>query len=180
MNSELINAVMPILEWIGLVGYGLIGWGMSQTSDVRVKGAVITACAINSLYFYALGMWISAAVVLLTAFRIAVSLKFRHPVVAIPFVVLAGSMPWILPSADVLSALAGIIGTIAVFWARGVWLKAILLSGTAIWLTNNALSGAWIGVLGEAFILAMGLKYLWQHRSEFERRRGEVRPAEQA
>lgn len=166
MEVNLLSAGMPILEWVGILGYGLVAWGMGQASDARLKTAVIAACLINALYFYALGMLISSTVVLLTAIRITVSLRYRHPMVGIPFLIGAASMPWWLPSGDVLAALAGVLGTIAVFWAQGLWLKRILLMGTVTWLVNNALSGAWIGVIGEAVILCFGLRYLWRHRHE--------------
>jgi hypothetical protein len=71
------------------MGYALVALGMIQHSDIRVKSFIIAACFVNSKYFLALGMWISAAVVVLTAFRIGVSMKFRHPVVAVPFVLLS-------------------------------------------------------------------------------------------
>lgn len=166
MNIEMIESFLPALQWAGVLGYGLVAWGMSQHSDVRVKTAIISACLINSLYFYALGMWISAAVVILTAIRITISLKFRQSYVAIPFLLMAAAMPFVLPSGDILSALAGILGTVAVFWGKGLWLKRILLMASATWILNNALSGAWIGVIGESIILMFGLRYLWRHRHQ--------------
>jgi hypothetical protein len=155
------------MEWIGIVGYALVALGMIQHSDIRVKSFIIAACFVNSLYFLALGMWISAAVVVLTAFRIGVSMKFRHPVVAVPFVLLSALLPFCLPSGDVLAAIAGVIGAVAVFWAKGLWLKRILLLASATWILNNALSGAWIGVAGESFVFVLGLRFLWiQRQSE--------------
>lgn len=155
---------MPAMEWAGIIGYALVAWGMSQGSDIRVKSSIITACLVNSLYFYALGMWISSVVVILTAIRITVSMRFRHPVVALPFVALSLLLPFWLPSGDVLAAIAGVIGTVAVFWANGLWLKRILLFASATWVLNNALSGAWIGVVGECIILMFGFRFLWRHR----------------
>lgn len=146
----------------GVLGYALAAFGFFVSDDQRTKLFLVFACACNMMYFAFNGMYISASVVALTGIRMGVSMIFRHWAVGILFIVVAISTPWLVNSDDWISVIPGVTGTIAAYWLSGARMRILFMIGSAVWVINNALSGAWVGVAGELLLIGAGISGLLQ------------------
>lgn len=152
----------------GVIGYAFAAVGFFSSKDQKTKLLLVLACVANSLYFGFNEMYISASIIILTGLRIGISMYFRHTVVGVFFLATAILTPLVVESNDWISILPGITGTIAAFWMTGRPMRVMLIVGSSLWILNNALSGAWIGVFGESILVTAGI--LGLIRSSFRTR----------
>lgn len=153
-----LNHLLPHLsneQWIGVLGYSLAIVGFMFRADLMVKGAITLACLVNGFYFFAVEMFITAAINGLTALRVGLSMFWRPAWLGVAFILLSISMPWWIDSADWLAVTASVSGTIAVFWLSGLAFRWMMLVTTALLMANAWQGEAWAGVLGEGIILVI-------------------------
>lgn len=141
----------------GVVGYAFAAIGFFSSKDRKTKLFLVMACISNALYFGFNEMLISASIVLLTGLRIGTSMYTRHTAVGVFFLLAAILPPFVVSSNDWVSVLPGITGTIAAFWMTGRPMRVMLIIGSLLWIVNNALSGAWVGVIGESILVTSGI-----------------------
>lgn len=151
---------MAIYNLLGILGYLLVAIGVFNKDDLITKKLIIAACIVNSGYFFLQDLFVSSAVVLLTATRIYISLKERPHYVGWIFILLTLGTPLYAPSTDYIAMIPSLLGVIAVYWFQGIAMRSIMLTGTAFWVINNYIEGAWIGFFGEIFVLTVGLSRL--------------------
>lgn len=125
-----------------------------QRDDRRLRYLVTGLSLTYTVHFTLLGNPAAAAGSGISAVRTLLTLYTRSPWVAglvvlsnIVFgLAVASSWQHLLPLAG------SIIGTLAMFFLDGIALRLTLLSGTALWLTNNILSGSIGGAALETLI----------------------------
>lgn len=151
---------MDVFSPAQLVGYLAFVLGVTafaQRIDGRLKFLVASECVVYTVHFYLLGNSAAAISAAISAVRMFVSLKTRAPALAIFF--LAANLILGLALATSWTACfaiaAGCSGTVAVFYLRGIGMRALLLGATLCWLTNNILSGSIGGTMLESIIAAV-------------------------
>lgn len=155
----------------GVIGYAFAAIGFFSSKDQKTKLFLVLACLCNCLYFGLNGMLISASIVILTGLRIAISMYTRHTLVGLFFLMMAILTPVFIESNDWVSILPGITGTLAAFWMTGRSMRVMLIVGSALWILNNALAGAWVGVVGESILVTAGILGLIRSTRVLRRKR---------
>ncbi len=168
-----------------LVGYlafflGVIAF--AQRLDWKLKFLVGSECVAYTAHFFLLGNNAAAVSAALASLRTFASLKTRSAWVAGFFLLanivlgLAVATSW----AAIFPIAAGVSGTVAVFFLRGVAMRLLLLCATLCWLTNNILSGSIGGTLLESSIALVNattmLRLWWTGRVPQRTRRGAASP----
>lgn len=150
-----------------LVGYlafvlGIIAF--SQRIDWRLKFLVASECVVYTAHFFLLGNNAAAVSAALSALRTFASLKTHSPWVAGFFLVLNLALGIGVATSwtAVFPILAGLSGTVAVFFLRGIGMRLVLLCATLCWLTNNILSGSIGGTLLESTIAVVNSTTMWR------------------
>jgi hypothetical protein len=150
-----------------LVGYlafvlGIIAF--SQRIDWRLKFLVASECVVYTAHFFLLGNNAAAVSAALSALRTFASLKTHSPWVAGFFLVLNLALGIGVATSwtAVFPILAGLSGTVAVFFLRGIGMRLVLLCATLCWLTNNILSGSIGGTLLESCIAVVNGTTMWR------------------
>ncbi|UJX41398.1 YgjV family protein [Desulfovibrio sp. JY] len=152
---------------VGYVAFALGIFAFAQRIDWRLKFLVASECVAYTLHFYLLGNNAASVSAALSAMRTFASLKTRSAWVAGFFLVLnlvlgvAVATSW----TAVFPIMAGLSGTVAVFFLRGIGMRLGLLCATLCWLTNNILSGSIGGTMLEssiAVVNATTMLRLWR------------------
>lgn len=143
--------------YFGVIGYALAASGFFSSNDQKTKLLLVLACLSNCLYFGFNEMYISASIVALTGLRIGMSMYTRHYLIGVFFLMTTIMTPLFVSSNDWISILPGITGTIAAFWMTGRSMRVMLIVGSSLWIINNALAGAWVGVIGESILVLAGV-----------------------
>jgi hypothetical protein len=140
-----------------LVGYlafvlGVIGF--AQRIDWRLKLLVASECVVYTVHFSLLGNNPAAASAAISATRMFVALRTRSPALAVLFLLLNLVLGVVLAESwtACFAIGAGLAGTAAVFFLKGIGMRVLLLGATLCWLTNNILSGSIGGTLLESII----------------------------
>ena len=144
-------------ELIGTVGYAIAFWAVASERDAHMRLGLGAACGINALYFWLSGMHLTAAAMLFTAARIAITVVWRPAWLA--YIVIGSYLliPFFIPGSDYLVIAAAIFGTCAVFFATGLRMRALVAICTGLLCANAAIGGAVAGAVGEGLILGMSL-----------------------
>lgn len=141
----------------GYVTFALGVVAFAQRIDWRLKFLVASECVAYTVHFILLGNNPAAASASIAAVRMFASLKTRSPSVAWFFLIV--NLVFCLALATSWTAVfpigAGLAGTVAVFFVRGLAMRGLLLGATLCWLTNNILSGSIGGTMLEASIAAV-------------------------
>lgn len=148
-------------------GYAAFAFGLAcfaQTDDRRFKVFMALECAAYALHFALLGEATAVASTLISLGRSLAALKARTPAVGLGFIALnlvAGAClfeGWL----SLLPIAASVIGTTALFFLRGLPMRALMLLGTSLWLVNNLLVGSVGGSLLEACLLLANATTIWR------------------
>jgi hypothetical protein len=154
---------------VGYVAFVLGVAAFAQRIDWRLKLLSASQCLAYTLHFLLLANNPASASAGVSAVRMFTALKTRSPYVAVFFLLLnlgaglAVTTSWTacFPIA------AGLAGTTAVFFFKGIAMRLLLLGATACWLTNNILSGSIGGSLLESTIAVVNtttIVRLWLER----------------
>lgn len=130
-----------------------------QRDDRRLRYLVIALSLAYTVHFALLGNPTASVSALVSAFRSWLSLRTRALRVALAIVavnVALGALT-VTEWRHLLPLVGAVVGTLAMFLLKGIRLRLALLCGTALWLTNNILSGS-IG--GSALEATIGLTNL--------------------
>ena len=158
-----------------LVGYVALVLGVAaflQKSDTRLKVLISAESIAYVVHFCLLGNYPASGSALISCLRNLTSIRSRSPVWIAVYVALGLALGvccakswlgWLPISA---SALA----TVAVFVLRGVFLRAVLLVCTLLWLVNNLLSGSVGGSVLEAIIALSNLVTICRMAAEHRQR----------
>ncbi len=139
---------------VGYLAFVLGVVAFAQRIDWKLKLLVATECAVYTLHFALLGNNAAALSAGLTTARMFVSLKTRSPGLAVFFLAANLVLGTALATSwtACFSIAAGCSGTVAVFFLRGIGMRALLFVSTLCWLANNILSGSIGGTLLESII----------------------------
>lgn len=151
---------MDIYNYIGFIGYFIVALAVFNKNDQVTKRLLIAACLFNATYFGFQELYISSGMNLVAALRIFLSLFYVTRKAAWLFIGIAIATPFVVPSTDYIAVIPAIMGTIAVYWLKGIPMRMVLLTGTCFWMLNNYIEGAWIGFFGEMFALTVGISRL--------------------
>lgn len=141
----------------GIIGYSFAAIGFFSSKDQKTKVFLVLACLCNGLYFALNELYISAAIVGITGLRIGVSIYLRNTLIGVLFLITTIAIPLLVESSDWMAVIPGVTGTIAAYWMTGRSMKIMLIVGSLLWILNNAISGAWIGVIGESILVVSGV-----------------------
>lgn len=150
----------PFADVLGpaqLLGYLAFALGVAaflQRSDRRLKVLLAAESLAYAVHFAVLGNPTAAASAVINAARSGLSLRWRSRGIAVAAVAVYLAMGLALARgpAGWLPVVASSLGAIAVFTLDGIRMRLLLLVCTAMWLTNNVLSGSIGGTLLESFI----------------------------
>lgn len=145
------------------LGYAAFVLGMAcflQTDDRRFKIFMALECAAYIGHFALLGQPTAVASTAVSLGRSIASLRWRTPAVGVFFVLLsAGLGAWLFEGwLSLLPIAASCLGTTALFFLRGLRMRALMLLGTLLWLVNNLLVGSIGGSLLEACLALANLR----------------------
>lgn len=151
---------MDFLAPAQLVGYLAFFLGVvafAQRIDWRLKLLVATECVVYAVHFALLGNNPASASAAIAAVRMFAALKTRSPYVAAFFLGINLILGLVLARdwTAVFAIMAGLSGTVGVFFCTGIGMRLLLLGATLCWLTNNILSGSIGGTLLESTIAAV-------------------------
>lgn len=153
VRSSLPAASSPA-QLMGYVAFVLGVTAFLQKSDGRLKFFNASQCLAYTAHFAMLGNYAASSSALVSSVRSFLALRFHSrtlaaAIVAINLVLgaLTANVWW-----GWLSVASSCISTVAVFTMRDVALRVALLACTALWLTNNVLSGSIGGTLLECLI----------------------------
>jgi len=153
---------MPLLAPAQLAGYVALALGVSaflQRDDRRLKLLIAAECFVYVAHFLLLGRPPAASSAFVSGVRNLLSLRFRSAWlaaasvganVAIALAISTRGTGWI-------PVIGSCLGAIAVFTLRGIPMRLLLLSSTALWLTNNLLSHSVGGTILETLIAAASI-----------------------
>lgn len=150
-------------HFLAAIAYFFVISGILINDDILTKKLIIVACILNAFYFYFLGLHISSSMMILTGFRIFISIYTKNFIISLFFICVAIITPYFLKTIDYISALTGITGTIAVFWLKGIWMRALIILTSFIWVVNNYYYGAYMAFVGEALVFSFGILKLLHH-----------------
>jgi len=142
-----------------LLGYLALVLGVSaflQRDDRRLRLLLVAECAAYGLHFALLGNPSAAASVSVSAARNLASLRFRTAWLAAASVAANVALAVALGThgRGWIPVVGSCLGGIAIFTLEGIPLRLLLLTSTALWLTNNVLSGSVGGTILESLIAA--------------------------
>ena len=142
-----------------LFGYAAFAFGIAcflQKSDRRFKVLLSIECLSCVIHFWLLGNPTAAGVSAVSVARSLVSMHTRSARVAFAFMLCSAGMGVWLGSGwlSVLPVAASCVGTSALFLFSGIRMRMLMLVGSALWLSNNIVSGSIGGTLLELMILS--------------------------
>ncbi len=148
---------MDIFSPVQIVGYVafLLGvGGFLQKDDRRFKIFNIGQCLAYIVHFALLGNPAAAASAAVSGVRSVAALKTRSPVVAVAMAAACVAMGGVFATTALawLPVVGSTVATLAIFLLRGIPMRLALLFSTALWLTNNILSGSIGGCMLEGTI----------------------------
>lgn len=151
---------MSFLSSAQLVGYLAFVLGVAaflQRVDRRLKLLIACESLAYAVHFVLLGNPPAASSAAVTAVRSLLATRYRSPWLAVAIVAVNVGLGAALAhgrATGFIPVVASSLGTVALFTLRGVAMRLVLLVCTALWLTNNVLSGSIGGTLLEAVIAA--------------------------
>lgn len=142
-----------------LAGYLALVLGVAaflQRDDRRLKLLLVAECAAYAVHFTLLGNPPAASSTLVSAARNALSLRFQAAWLAAASVLVNVAIAVALRTQGVgwIPVVGSSLGGVALFTLRGIPMRLVLLSSTALWLVNNVLSGSVGGTILESLIAA--------------------------
>ncbi len=117
---------------IGLAAYALAFWGLAHPDDRTTRLFIGFSALANAVYVSTFGMWITSAILVMTAARMFCSIWYRHHTVGTLFLLLAVLVGWMVPGDDYLGWAAGVLGVIAAFWMDGVRMRVTTSTSTPL------------------------------------------------
>ena len=150
---------MSLLAPAQLVGYLALVLGVSaflQRDDRRFRLLLVGECLAYVFHFALLGNPPAAASTAVSATRTLLSLRWRAAGLAVASVAanLALAVAVGTHGRGWIPVVGSCLGGIAIFTLEGIPLRLLLLTSTALWLTNNVLSGSVGGTILESLIAA--------------------------
>jgi hypothetical protein len=142
-----------------LLGYLALVLGVSaflQRDDRRLRLLLVAECAAYVGHFALLGNPPASASAGVSAVRTLLSLRWRAPWLAVASVAANVALAVAVGAhgRGLLPVVGSCLGGIAIFTLQGIPLRLVLLTSTALWLTNNVLSGSVGGTILESLIAA--------------------------
>jgi len=124
--------------------------------------ALATSAFTWSIHFLVLGAMSAAAINVVTGLRNLSGIWFRSRALGIVFATgYVVAALWTYESAwDLLPLIAVLSGTAAVFFARGLWVRACFLVGSVVWVVFNVHAGSLPGIAMMAADGASNLIYI--------------------
>ena len=159
--------LVSVLSPAQIPGYIAFAFGVAcfaQTDDRRFRIFMSIECLSYVLHFAMLGQPTAVASSLVSLSRSVVSLYWRRRALAFVFVGLNVALgAWLFHGwVSLLPILASCVGTLALFFLEGARMRALMLVGTACWVTNNALVGSIGGTLLELSVAGVNGWTLWK------------------
>ena len=144
---------------LGLVAMACALSAFANKCDRRFYLILIATHGLFCLHFLMIGALAGAGANFIAIFRAWFARGRRGLDVCLLFVLAYAGMAalTVREPVDLLAALAPIIGTPIMFLLSGWRMRAGLLICSSMWLTYNALSGSWGGVLNEVIVMTMNL-----------------------
>lgn len=154
-------------QWLGYAAFALGMACFAQQDDRRFKLFMAAECAAYIGHFWLLGQPTAVASSTVSLLRSLASLKARTPEVGAFFIALsAGLGLWLMQGwLSLLPIAASCIGTLALFFLRGIRMRALMLVGTLLWLLNNILVGSIGGTALEAVLALTNARTIWRLRA---------------
>ena len=145
-----------------LVGYVALVLGVSgflQRDDRRLKLLVACECFVYVAHCTLLGRPPAASSALVSGVRTLISVRFRSAWLAAASIAVNLGLAVALAThgSGWIPVMASCLGAVAVFTMRGVPMRLVLLSSTALWLANNVLSRSVGGTIRESLIAAASI-----------------------
>ena len=161
MNLDTILSVPQIF------GYLAFGFGVGcflQKNDLRFKVFMSLECLSYVIHFWLLGNHTAVASTAVSLGRSVVSIRTHSPWAGGFFICLSLLMGVLFYQGpfSVLPIIASCCGTTALYWFKGIRMRALMMVGTLLWLVNNILSGSIGGTALEACIAAANLYTIWR------------------
>jgi hypothetical protein len=148
-----VNPLSPA-QLLGFLALVLGVGAFLQRDDRRLKLLLAAECAVYVGHFALLGNPPASASAGVSAARNLLSLRFRTLWLALASVAVNVALAVALGThgRGWIPVVGSCVGGVAIFTLHGIPLRLVLLSSTALWLTNNILSGSVGGTLLEALI----------------------------
>lgn len=129
-------------------------WAFLQKDDQRLRFLSASQSIIYMIHFALLGLPAAAAGALVSGMRMFLSLKTRSPWAAAAMLAAGGGLGIYLAHDPFgyLPVVATSIGTLAIFFSRGIRMRQALLCCTFMWLVNNLHGGSIGGTILECII----------------------------
>lgn len=145
-----------------LAGYAALVLGVSaflQKDDRRLKVLVALECFVYVVHFALLGRPPAATSALVSGVRTLVAVRWQSPWLAAASIAvnLALAIAVDTRGAGWIPVVGSSLGAIGVFTLRGIPMRLVLLSSTALWLANNVLAGSVGGTVLESLIAAASI-----------------------
>lgn len=149
-----------IAQGFGLIAFGFGVFAFLNKEDARFKKLLTVQGLTLGLHFFLLGYPVAGSIALFTAVRNVLSL-FGKMKPAAPFFLIAylviGALTY-ETLLDVLPVLAAIIGTVSLFYLKGVPMRILTLTATLCWIVHNAIAGSVGPFFMEVFIFSANVK----------------------
>ncbi|TPW30753.1 YgjV family protein [Pararhizobium mangrovi] len=167
-------------QCVGLVALVLCLAAFASRSDERLLAVLILANVAFTLQYVLFGAWVGAGISALVILRIVFARRFKGSVAAMAGIIAANvaiaAFAWRGPG-DLLPLGAGISGAVAMFMARGITMRVMLIVATLCWIGTNALVGSLGAMMADIAILATNLVTIVRLVSERTRSGPRIGPA---
>lgn len=134
MHSPALNLIAA--QALGLAAMAIDVWGTTVKDDRKLTLTVACSSLVFAIHFMLLSATAGAANELVTTVRSAGATYYRKTWIGVAFVctyVLLG-FETIHSFVDVLPSLACILGTVAMYWCRGIHLRLLFAFAQVFWL----------------------------------------------
>ena len=146
-------------QGVGFVAMGCALSAFATTCDRRFYLVLIATHTLFCAHFLMLGALAGAGANFIAIFRawFARGRRGLDTCLVLVLAYIAMATLTVRAPVDLLAALAPIVGTPIMFLLAGWKMRVALLVCSSMWLTYNALSGSWGGVLNELTVMTINL-----------------------
>jgi len=156
--------VMLIAQLIGGIAFFIGILAFWQKDDKKFRYQMMGYCFVMSVHFLMLGSASTAIGSAINGARIFASIKSQSKVVMSVFIILLVTLT--LPNVDKWYELPPIIGSVLATWAlfsaKGVQLRLLILFNSVCWLLHNVLAGSIGGSIIEASFVITNIATIYQ------------------
>lgn len=149
-------SIDPIAQCVWIIALFVFLFWYAQKNDNKALYIVLLSLVFWALHFYLLGIYSACIAIIISIFRIWLSVQFKKNKIVYCLVLLAVSIAWYISYDGIVSLLpitASFIGAYAYFFHNKILLRLLMFICSILWFVHNYIVWSIPGIINEILAL---------------------------